>query len=153
MMRLLSMTLLTVLMPTLCLADDWDATRDKLIDPLNSMLHHNVPAMIEAQDLDALTRMYATRTGSGLTWDHVEPDDVGDAEPTLRWRDPGGEEPIRERYRALLAVFATIDGAELRIGRVHWRDPGPEGYLATVHLLVRGTGPEPSEVRNSSAKA
>jgi hypothetical protein len=142
MMRILSTILLTLLTPALCLAGDWDATRKKLIEPLNSMLHHNVPAMIEAQDLDTLVRMYATRTGTGLTWDQVEPDDVGDAEPTLRWRGPGGEEAIRERYRVLLELFATIDGAELRIGRVHWRDPGPEGYLATVHLLVRGTGPE-----------
>jgi hypothetical protein len=139
--RLLSAILLTLLTPALCLSDDWDATRKKLIDPLNSMLHKHVPAMIEARDLDALVRMYATRTGTGLTWDQVEPDDVGDAEPTLRWRGRGGEEAIRERYRTLLELFTTIDSAELRIGRVYWRDPGPEGYRATVRLLVRGSGP------------
>ena len=146
-MQSFSMAVLFVLAPALGLAGDWDSTRERLIDPLNSMLHKNFPAMIEAQDLDALLRMYATDTGTGLTWDQVDPNDVGDAEPTLRWRGSGGEETIRERYRALLALFDSIDGAELRIGRVHWRDPGPEGTLAIVHLLVRGTDPAGDRLR------
>jgi len=97
--------------------------------------------MLEEGDLDALLRFYSTPTGTGLTWGQVEPYET-DEEPTLRWRGPGGEEPIRERYRELLALFAQVDGAELRINRVYWRDPGPQGYRATVHLLVRGIGPK-----------
>jgi hypothetical protein len=60
----------------------------------------------------------------------------------LRWSGPSGEEPIRERYERLLELFSDIHRVELRIGRVDWRNPGPLGYRTTVHLIVRGKGPE-----------
>ncbi len=128
--------------PAVCLGDAWDETREKLVEPLNSMLHQQVPSLLEAGNLDALLRLYTTPTGTGLTWDHVEPDGVATEEPTYRWTGASGEEPIRERYRRLLELFARIDGAELRIDRVDWRHPGPQGHRATVRLLVRGIGPE-----------
>ena len=124
------------------LADDWEETRKTLIDPLNSALHSHWPTQLANRDLDVLVRLYATPTGTGLTWDEVQPLPSSTGERTLRWEGPGGEEPIRERYRRLLELFSDIHHAELRIGRVDWRNPGPLGYRATVHLIVRGTGPE-----------
>jgi hypothetical protein len=124
--------------------DDWDETRQTLIEPLNAMLHHHIPQMLEERNLDALLRFYSTPTGTGLLWGQVAPDetDLTVEERTLRWRGPDGEEKIRERYQELLDLFARVDGAELRIKRVDWREPSPEGYRATVHLLMRGIGPE-----------
>jgi hypothetical protein len=123
-------------------AKDWDTTRQTLIDPLNSTLHSHWPKQLESRQLDTLVRLYATQTGTGLSWDDVQPVSSSGEETLLRWSGTGGEEPIRERYEKLLALFADIHRTELRIGRVDWRNPGPLGYRATVHLIVRGTGPE-----------
>jgi hypothetical protein len=123
-------------------ADDWEETRTTLVDPLNSALHSHWPAQLANRDLDQFVRLYATLTGTGLTWDEVQPMASSAGERTLRWEGTGGEESIRERYRRLLDLFSDIHRVELRIGRVDWRNPGPLGYRATVHLIVRGTGPE-----------
>jgi hypothetical protein len=135
--------ILILLVPTVGLADDWDSTRQKLIDPLNSALHAHWPTQLKNRDLDVLVRLYATQTGTGLTWEDsqqlVEP--LG-SERILRWVGPGGDEPIRERYRRLLDLFADIHRADLRIDRVDWRNPGPMGYRATVRLIVKGRGPD-----------
>src|SRR5439155_1515296 len=56
-----------------------------------------------------------------------------------RWEGNRGPEPIRTRYERLLALFATIEKAELRIDRVSWCAADADGYPARVRLLVRGT--------------
>lgn len=120
----------------------WEETRATRIDPLNSALHSHFPDELEARNLDVLQRFYATETGSGLRWDTATVvESVGD-ETIRRWEGPGGDEPIRERYQKLLELFPVLDRAELRIKRVDWRNPGPQGYPATVLLVVRGRGPE-----------
>jgi hypothetical protein len=118
---------------------DWETTRRTVIDPLNSELHRHLPSFLKARDLDAVVALYATDTGTGLTWDAPHPAYPGREEETLRWDGARGPEPIRERYRRLLALFPTIDKAELRIDRVAWREPSADGYPADVRLLVRGT--------------
>jgi hypothetical protein len=123
-------------------AKDWDTTRQTLIDPLNSNLHSHWPKQLQSRQLDTLVRLYATQTGTGLRWDDAQPVSSSAEETMLRWSGTGGEEPIRERYEKLLALFADIHRTELRIERVDWRNPGPLGYRTTVHLIVRGTGPE-----------
>jgi len=123
-------------------ADDWEETRKRMIDPLNSALHSHWPAELKAGNLDVMLRFYATETGTGITWLSPERVETAATESMLRWSGPEGEESIRERYEKLLAHFAEIEKAELRIERVDWRNPGPEGYRATVHALVRGTSPE-----------
>jgi hypothetical protein len=123
-------------------AGDWDTTRKILIDPLNSALHSHWPKQFEKRELDTLVRLYATKTGTGLRWDDLQPVFSSAEETTLRWVGSGGEEPIRERYEKMLALFADISRTELRIERVDWRNPHPLGYRTTVHLIVRGTGPE-----------
>jgi hypothetical protein len=123
-------------------ANKWDTTRQTLIDPLNSTLHSHWPTQLQSRQLDTLVRLYATQTGMGLRWDDVQRVSSSAEETILRWSGTGGEEPIRERYEKLLALFADIHRTELRIGRVDWRNPEPLGYRATVHLIVRGTGPE-----------
>ncbi len=128
--------------PVASYAKDWDTARQTLIDPLNSALHSHWPKQLQSRELDTLVRLYATQTGTGLRWDDVQPVSSSAEETTLRWTGSGGEEPIRERYEKLLALFADISRTELRIGRVDWRNPDPLGYRTTVHLIVRGTGPE-----------
>lgn len=123
-------------------ADAWDDTRARLIDPLNAMLHRHWPAELKNRDLDVLLRLYATETGTGITWQDPDRVETVGAEPTLRWSAGQGEESIRERYAKLLELFADIEKAELRIERVDWRHPGPLGHRATVHAIVRGTSPE-----------
>ena len=127
--------------PAVSPAGGWEATRKTIIDPLNSALHRHWPKQLENRELDVLVRLYATPIGTGLTWDDVEPVPSSAQETMLRWSGPGGEEPIRERYEKLLELFSHIHRVELRIGRVDWRNPGPLGYGATVHLIVRGKGP------------
>ena len=128
--------------PVVSHANDWDTTRQTLIDPLNSALHRHWPKQLQNRQLDTLVRLYATQTGTGLRWDDVQPVSSSAEETMLRWSGAGGEESIRERYEKLLALFADIHRTELRIGRVDWRNPEPLGYRTTVHLIVRGTGPE-----------
>lgn len=123
-------------------AKDWNTTRQMLIDPLNSALHSHWPEQLQNRQLDTLVRLYATPIGTGLRWEDVKPVSSSAQETMLRWSGSGGEESIRERYEKLLALFAHIHRAELRIGRVDWKNPEALGYRATVHLIVRGTGPK-----------
>jgi len=133
--------ILAVAIPTASYAGDWEVARERLVDPLNSMLHSHWPEALAEGDLDLLMRFYATATGTGVTWDGARPIAPGAAERTIEWRGATGEETIRDRYEKLLAQFAEIERVELRIGRVDWRNPGPAGYATTVHVIVRGTGP------------
>ena len=123
-------------------ADDWDETRQRLIDPLNSQLHRHWPAELKERNLDTLLRMYVTETGTGLRFESPTPVSRDADEDMLRWSEARGEEGIRERYEALLALFAEIEHAELRIKRVDWRHPAADGYPATVYVIVRGTSPD-----------
>ena len=123
-------------------AGKWDTTRVEQIDTLNSMLHRHWPDELARRDLDVLLRFYANETGTGLGWANPVQTKHAPAETTLRWTEPGEPEPIRSRYEKLLALFSRIDRAELRLERVDWRHPTPEGYSATVHVLVRGLGPD-----------
>ncbi len=134
--------LLVLLLPLTSSADAWEETRKRLIDPLNSTLHEHWPDELAAGNLDVLLRLYATETGTGQRFEGGEPVYTAGRETTVRWSGERGEESIRERYRQLLDLFGSIDRADLRIGRVDWRDPGLLGYRATVHAVVRGTSPE-----------
>ncbi len=122
------------------LAADWEATRQRLVDPLNSALHSHWPRQLQSRNLDSLMSFYETETGTGLTWAGRQPVAAGSTERTLRWTGTRGTEPIRERYRRILDLFPDIHRVELRINRVDWRNPGPLGHAATVHLIVRGRG-------------
>ena len=134
--------LTALLSSTAGLADDWESTRKRLIDPLNSTFHRHLPSHLKSRDLGTLLRFYATDEGTGLIWNTPERVQPEATEEILRWSGPRGSESIRARYEHILALFPEIDRAELRIGRVAWRKPGPEGYATTVHLIVRGRGPE-----------
>src|SRR5436309_3272060 len=118
---------------------DWETTRRTVIDPLNTELHRHLPAYVKSRDLDAILELYATTTGSGLTWDRGHAVYPEHEEATRRWEGTRGPEPIRTRYVHLLALLATIEKAELRIDRVAWRTADADGYPARVRLLVRGT--------------
>jgi hypothetical protein len=126
--------------------DPWDEVRNAQIDPLSAMLHHHFPDLLKEGDLTTLLRFYATETGTGLGWESVEAYPT-DAEPTHVWRGESVEESIRERYEKLLALFANVDSAELRINQVYWREESPAGYPATVHLLLRGIAPSGDRLR------
>jgi len=140
-MRALLALVLVVLLPSLGTPDEWDRVREEQIEPLNSMLHGYWPGLIRDRNLEALTRLYATETGTGLTWEGAELVATEADERTLRWQGPRGEEPIRQRYARLLEHFAAFERVELRIDRVDWDSPGPLGYPATVRLIARGKGP------------
>jgi hypothetical protein len=117
-------------------ASSWEVTRKSVIDPINSELHRHLPKYLRTRDLGALLELYATDTGTGISWDGAHPVYPGREEETLRWDRPARAEPIRERYQRLLDLLPTIDRAELRIRRVDWRHA--DGYPAEVRLLVRG---------------
>jgi hypothetical protein len=120
-------------------AAPWDATRKGVIDPLNTAFHRHLPTYLRTRDLAAVRTLYATDTGSGLAWDAARPVDAGGEEEILRWDGPPRDEPIATRYEGLLALFATIERAELRIDEVAWRAPAADGIPARARLLVRGT--------------
>jgi hypothetical protein len=120
-------------------AAPWDATRQTVIEPLNSELHRHLPTFLKARDLSGVLHLYATETGSGLTWAGAQEVYPGRGETTLRWDGEPGAEPIRARYERLLAYMPVIERAELRIDRVGWRTPAPDGLPATARLIVRGT--------------
>jgi len=126
--------------------DSWDHVRDTQVEPLSSMLHHHFPDLLEEGDLQTLLRFYVTKTGDGLGWEGREPY-PSEAEATYRWSGESVEETILERYSKLLANFADVHSAELRIKRVYWRELSDDGYPATVRLLVRGTSPEGERIR------
>jgi hypothetical protein len=134
--------MLAIFGSTTATAEAWDSTRKRLIEPLNAKLHSHWPNELKERNLDVLLRLYATETGTGLTWADPRRVSTGANEETLRWMDTRGEESIRDRYTRLLEFFAKIQFAEQRIERVDWRNPGPLGYRATVHVIIRGTGPE-----------
>jgi len=123
-------------------ADAWESIRKRLIEPLNSQLHQHWPDELEARNLDVLLRLYATKTGTGLTWANPQRVFAEGSEETVVWRGASGEESIRGRYSRLLELFADIRHAEQRIGRVDWRNPGPLGHRATVHTIIRGSAPD-----------
>ncbi len=126
--------------PALAAEHDWETVRRTVIDPLNTALHRHLPQAVKARDLSAILAAYATDVGTGVGWkaDRVA---VDAEEPTLRFVTPAGEEPIETRWERLLALFASVDKAELRIDRVDWRHPDPAGWPATVRLVIRGIGP------------
>jgi FG-GAP-like repeat len=123
-------------------ADAWKETRAELIDPLNAMLHSHWPRELADRNLDVLLRLYLNETGTGISWQDPQLVSRPESERTLRWRQTSDSESIRERYENLLALFSRIDRVEQRVERVDWRNPTPEGYRATVHVVVRGRGPE-----------
>jgi hypothetical protein len=121
-------------------AADWETSRRTVVDPLNTSLHRHLPSFVKARDLDAVLGVYTTDTGTGLRWDDAGPVVADGAERIQRWTGPGGPEAIRARWQGLLDLFASVDKAELRIDRVHWRQPDDRGALpADVRLVVRGT--------------
>jgi len=120
-------------------AAPWEVTRRTVVDPISAMLHRRLPALVKAHDLDGILALYATDTGTGLRWPDARIVYPDAEEETLRWEGPGGAEPMRLRWAGLLATFAAVDKAELRIDRVHWRAADPAGWPADVHLVVRGT--------------
>jgi hypothetical protein len=120
-------------------AATWEVTRKTVIDPLNGDLHRHLPTFVRQHDLEAVLGLYVTDSGGGLTWDGAWEPYPGREERLVRWQGPAGAEPIRERWRRLLALLPTIDKAELRIRRVGWRDADDRGLPADVRLLVRGT--------------
>lgn len=140
--RLSVVTLLLAVLPLPGSAEDWDETRKRLIEPLNSMLHSHWPSELAAGNIDVMLRFYATDEGTGLTWLHPEAIATGATETTYRFGGPVGTESIRDRYTKLLDQFSEIDRADLRIERVDWRNPTPLGHRATVHALFRGKGPD-----------
>jgi len=119
----------------------WEETRKSVIDPINSAIHRRLPRDLKAKDLDAVVRLYATETGTGLSWG--EPVDVsGDfSERRVRWQGPSATESIRSRYQKLLDLFETIEKAEGRIHRVYWDQQDSQGYPADIRLIVRGVAP------------
>jgi hypothetical protein len=141
--RLLAAILLAVLAGCQAGAlDRWERARRQDVDPLNAALHRHLPAEIKGRDLEAVLAHYETGEGTGLVW--AEPTRVPGAarERRLRWNERG-REPLRDRYERLLALFPTVEKAELRIHRVHWRDGDEKrGFPADVRLLVRGLGPD-----------
>ncbi len=131
--------LLLVALAASAAATDWETTRRTVIDPLNTELHRHLPAYVKSRDLDAILGLYATSTGGGLIFDRGHAVHAEREERTRRWDGNRGPEPIRTRYERLLALFATIEKAELRIDRVAWRAADSDGYPARVRLIVRGT--------------
>ncbi len=120
----------------------WDDARKRLVDPLNSALHRHWPAELKAGNIDTLLRFYAVEEGTGITWEHPRSVAQAEGETTTEWAGPPGTETIRARYEALLSHFSEIERAELRLGRLDWRNPGPLGHPVTVHVVVRGKGPD-----------
>jgi hypothetical protein len=137
--RALAVAIAALVVPASAWTADWETTRKTVIDPLNSALHRHLPSYLKARDLDAVVGVYATATGGGLGWDAARPAYPDREEETLRWDGPPVVEPIRERYRHLLALFAAVDKAEVRIDRIGWREPDADGWPATVRTIVRGT--------------
>ena len=122
----------------------WDEVRQTVIEPINGAVHRHLPRDITAKDMDAVLSAYSVETGTGLIWNDPIDVSAGFAEQRARWTGPTGSEPLRVRYEHIFATFDTVERAEVRIHRVHWDEPGPDGYPADVRLLVRGRGPDGS---------
>jgi len=120
-------------------ADDWETTRQTVIDPINSELHRHLPGYVKARDLEQILSLYAVDTGTGLLWEASTQVYPGQEEETLRWEARTGTERLQDRYQHLLDIFSSIDKAELRIWRIYWEQADNLGYPADVRLIVRGT--------------
>jgi FG-GAP-like repeat len=119
--------------------DEWETTRETVIDPINSEFHRHLPNYLKARELEEILSLYATDSGTGLLWEGVRPIYTQKEEETLRWGARTGTERLRDRYQHILDLFSTVDKAELRIWRIHWEQADAEGYPADVRLIVRGT--------------
>jgi len=123
-----------------CTGADWETSRKTVIDPVNTEFHRHLPSFVKSRDLDALVALYATDAGGGIAWgDAPLPVGAGHDVQTVRWGGAPRAEPIRERWRRLLALFPAVDKAELRIDRVGWREGDASGFPAEARLIVRGT--------------
>ncbi len=118
--------------------DRWDDVRRRTIEPINSTFHRHLPRDLKARDLDALVGLYAADQVEDLDWEGGDRFGGESFEQSLRWRDRETETPVRAHYARILDLFPTIEKAELRILRVYWETPEPEGVRADVRLLVRG---------------
>jgi FG-GAP-like repeat len=119
--------------------DEWETTRETVIDPINSELHRHLPSYVKTRDLGQILSLYATDTGTGLLWEGSAPVYERQEEEMLRWGARTGTEPLRDRYRHLIDLFPTVDKAELRIWRIYWEQADDLGYPADVRLIVRGS--------------
>ena len=120
-------------------ADPWETARKTVIDPINSEFHRHLPQYIKARDLAQIVSLYATESGSGLSWDGARPVYAQQEEEMLRWGGASGAERIGDRYQRLLDLFPTVDKAELRIHRIYFEREDERGYPADVRMIVRGT--------------
>lgn len=116
----------------------WDETRKGLVEPMNSAFHRGLPRSIRQRDLSAILGFYAVERGDGLTWENATPLHGSFDEQVLRWQGPSGSETIRSRYERILALFESVESAEVRIETVDWEHAGDDGYRAEIHLIVRG---------------
>jgi hypothetical protein len=96
---------------TAAAGDTWETTRREVIEPINAEFHRHLPTYLKNHDLGALGALYVTETGTGLGWDDGQAAYPGRGESTLTWDGPSRREPIRERWRRLLAMLPSIDRA------------------------------------------
>jgi hypothetical protein len=127
-------------------AASWEQTRLSVVEPMNTAFHRTLPRSIRQRDLAAILDLYAVDDGTGLSWAWTNADLIpcNSNEEVLRWHGPGANESIRSRYERILDLFQNVESAELRIDSVDWDHPTPDGYTASIHLIVRG---EAGEVR------
>jgi hypothetical protein len=119
----------------------WDEARQTVIEPINSAIHRHLPRDIKDKNLDAILLTYATETGRGISWDGDTDTNNEFSEQQILWVPENVEETMHVRYERLLALFETIDKAELRIHRIYWDEENDTGYPAQLRLVVRGLGP------------
>ncbi len=138
--RSLVVAMIVLLSGCFASVEQWEKTRKTEIDPINSAIHRHLPGDIKSRDVDTILRNYDLADGDGILWS--PPVDIsGDfSEKRVRWEQTGSES-IRHRYDELLALFAEIDKAEVRIHRIHWNQKTADGYPAEVRFVLRGTGP------------
>jgi hypothetical protein len=122
--------------------DEWETTRQTVIDPINSELHRHLPGYVKARDLGQILSLYDVDTGTGLLWEGAAPVYAQQEEEMLRWGTRTGTERMQDRYQHLLDVFSSVDKAELRIWRIYWEQADALGYPADVRLIVRGSRPD-----------
>src|ERR1043165_6641109 len=118
---------------------DWETTRKRVIDPVNTEFHRHLPGFVKDRKLEDILALYATDTESGLSWDGARQIYPQQEEEMLRWTGPSRAEPLRARYQQILDLFPKVDKAEVRIHRVYWDRADADGYPAEARLIVRGT--------------
>ncbi|MEO2167663.1 MAG: VCBS repeat-containing protein [bacterium] len=135
--------LLLIFLSSGCTAglERWEHARKTEIDPINGALHRHLAADIEGHDRAAILARYENTSGRGLIWGTPELVSSNSSETLWRWTERG-EEKMPDRIDALLGTFVTMDKAEVRIHRVHWKKKDARGYPADVRFVVRGTGPD-----------